>query len=234
MKTINWKEISTKLSKPIKMSWRIANPPKGGKWDTSKHYQAIPYIDARDVMNRLDKVVGIQSWSDSYKLIDEKTIQCRLTIHNISKSDVGDISTFSPMKGAYSDALKRAAVKFGIGRFLYETEKIFVKVNQYGEIQSKDKLDAQQKKMGIYRKVNVEKINKEKYIAEKEQTTSNHTQQAIESAANELILSIQNSKTIEELTALKDRVEKAIIIIPDQELALNIQEHYSEKLYKFS
>ena len=38
----------------------------------------------------------------------------------VRKSDVGTQSTFEGDKGMYSDALKRAAVQHGIGRYLYD------------------------------------------------------------------------------------------------------------------
>lgn len=94
---------------------------------------ALSYIDARSVMNRLDCVVGMEGWEDIYTVIDfaTKAVECRLTIHveggSVTKTDVGypndaedaDNASKEPLKAAYSDALKRAAVKFGIGRHLY-------------------------------------------------------------------------------------------------------------------
>jgi len=47
-------------------------------------------------------------------------VECTLTILGISHADVGTPSQSEELKGAYSDALKRAAVKFGIGSYLYE------------------------------------------------------------------------------------------------------------------
>ncbi len=84
------------------------------------------HIDARDVMNRLDAVVGIGGWSDSYQVLnDGKNVECTLTVLGVSKSDVGQTNEggfADPLKAAYSDALKRAAVKFGIARHLYGME----------------------------------------------------------------------------------------------------------------
>lgn len=83
------------------------------------------HIDARAVMNRLDTVVGVGGWSDAYTIINGKNVECTLTVFGVSKSDVGETNDggfADPMKSAYSDALKRAAVKFGIGRYLYDME----------------------------------------------------------------------------------------------------------------
>lgn len=81
------------------------------------------YIDARQVMDRLDAVVGMGGWSDSYRQVGD-AIECSLTVLGVTKVDVGypnnpDHPEDEALKSAFSDALKRAAVKFGIGRFLY-------------------------------------------------------------------------------------------------------------------
>jgi hypothetical protein len=87
------------------------------------------YVDARAVMDRLDQVAGPDNWKDDYFVHDDKTVTCHLSlrINNewITKSDVGVPSNTEPMKGAFSDALKRAAVKWGVGRYLYEYKDLF-------------------------------------------------------------------------------------------------------------
>ena len=88
---------------------------------------AIAYIDERAVMDRLVTVVGVHNWQDRYLLLPDNAVQCRLRvrIHGewVAKVDVGSPSDQPDggdrLKAAFSDALKRAAVKFGIGRYLY-------------------------------------------------------------------------------------------------------------------
>lgn len=88
---------------------------------------AMPYVDARLVMDRLDSVVGVMGWKDAYRILKDGCVVCKLSIQIgdkwISKSDVGSPSEQGDFgdrrKAAFSDALKRAAVKFGIGRYLY-------------------------------------------------------------------------------------------------------------------
>ena len=94
----------------------------------------IAFIDARSVMDRLDSAVGVANWGDSYRhvsikdkdyrgnVVEQEGVECTLTVFGVSKTDVGMPSQSDGLKGAYSDALKRAAVKFGIGRFLYGYE----------------------------------------------------------------------------------------------------------------
>jgi len=82
----------------------------------------LAYITARDVMQRLDEVFGVEGWSDSYEFIGGR-MMCNLTCNFggtlVSKADGADDSQIEGAKGGISDALKRAAVKFGIGRYLY-------------------------------------------------------------------------------------------------------------------
>lgn len=88
---------------------------------------AIAYLDARHVMDRLDHVVGGGNWQDEYKVLDDGSVVCTLAVRVdgewISKTDVGSLSAQPDagdrLKAAFSDALKRAGVKWGIGRYLY-------------------------------------------------------------------------------------------------------------------
>ncbi len=80
------------------------------------------YIDARAVMDRLDEVVGPENWSTEFVKVENEghAIECRLTVFGVTKADCGQADPEDePWKSAYSDAFKRAAVHFGIGRYLY-------------------------------------------------------------------------------------------------------------------
>ena len=88
---------------------------------------AVAFIDARAVMDRLDEVLGISGWQDDYTVLPSGAVICRLMLRIgnewITKSDAGGESDQKDagdrVKSAFSEALKRAAVKFGIGRFIY-------------------------------------------------------------------------------------------------------------------
>jgi hypothetical protein len=88
---------------------------------------AMAYIDARLIQDRLDEVVGVENWEDAYKILTDGSVMCRLRVKLgdrwITKCDVGSPSeqpdVGDRLKAAFSDALKRAAVKFGVGRYLY-------------------------------------------------------------------------------------------------------------------
>ena len=123
-----WKE----LAKPFEddeIEWRVQ---RCGKANNGVWALIVPYLQARAVMDRLDEVLGVPGWSDSYSAVQtaESGIACRLTIHqgdkpSITKEDAAECTNVSPVKGGYSDALKRAAVKFGMGRYLYTVDTVF-------------------------------------------------------------------------------------------------------------
>ena len=97
--------------------------------DNVKQKTGYDYVTARTVMNRLDEVLGPENWWDDYTPIEHGTI-CRLTIRLpdgqvLTKVDSGADSTTlkdagDADKGGFSDAFKRAAVKFGVFRYGYK------------------------------------------------------------------------------------------------------------------
>jgi hypothetical protein len=95
---------------------------------------AMAYIDARLIQDRLDDVLGAENWEDAFKLLPDGSVMCRLRLKLgdrwITKTDVGSPSeqpdSGDRLKAAVSDALKRAAVKFGIGRYLYRLPAAWV------------------------------------------------------------------------------------------------------------
>ena len=95
---------------------------------------AIPYVDARVVMDRLDDVLGIANWADQYEPLAGGNMKCTLSLRLegewISREDVGSESEQPDegdrCKAAVSDALKRTAVKFGVARYLYRQKPQWV------------------------------------------------------------------------------------------------------------
>ena len=112
------KKTAEQISYDLKMPWPT-NEVKSRQGPGGKQ---LSYIDARQVMHRLDKVVGPENWSDDYKSIDGKTC-CTLSLYIdgrwIAKSDGAGDTSIEGEKGGFSDSFKRAAVKWGIGRYLY-------------------------------------------------------------------------------------------------------------------
>ena len=94
---------------------------------------ALAYIDCRVIQDRLDDVLGVENWMDEYQLLPDGSVVCKLQLNIggnwITKMDVGSMSEQPDggdrLKAAFSDALKRAAVKFGIGRYLYRLPPVW-------------------------------------------------------------------------------------------------------------
>lgn len=150
-----------KLKEPFPpecVEWRIGKKTK----DKSKG-MALAYIDARAVMDRLDEVCGSLNWQCRYTCSDQSSITygpagknpkeyadkiiisetngktvCEIGISNgqewVWKADGAGDTDFEAEKGALSDSFKRAAVKWGIGRYLYEVESHWVAIDQWGNI----------------------------------------------------------------------------------------------------
>lgn len=81
----------------------------------------VAYIDARLVVERLNLVCP-HLWSDEYETVGQGLLLCRLTVDGITRRDVGEGSG----KALYSDALKRAAVKFGVGVSIYALPQVTI------------------------------------------------------------------------------------------------------------
>lgn len=96
----------------VQAVWPKDNPASG---------LIVSYIDARLAVERLNLLVP-HLWHDAYRPVGSGQMWCDLTVDGITRSDVGE----GQAKGLVSDALKRAAVKFGIGVSLYAIPKMIL------------------------------------------------------------------------------------------------------------
>ncbi len=116
---------------PDKVSWRV-----GSTTQDKKRGMALAYIDARDVMLRLDEVCGPQGWQNTYPHANGKTV-CAIGIKVgeewIWKSNGAGDTDHEAEKGALSDAFKRAAVLWGVGRYLYDIDSPWVEITPHGK-----------------------------------------------------------------------------------------------------
>lgn len=139
---------------PEDLEWRIGNTwPKGNPTQGNM----LVYVTARAIYDRLDEVVGPENWYVTYEpsVNDDKneSVQATLWINItgdsanpiwIGKSDVGTNSNQDPVKGGYSDSVKRAAsAGWGIGRYLYDFPFTVVSVDSNKKLKGKfDKIAA--------------------------------------------------------------------------------------------
>jgi len=123
------KEIDlTRLHDYIPMQWRVQSVS-----DRQPTATCIPYIDARQVMDLLDEHVGPQNWqSEFYNLNGAMFCKIGIFLNNqwIWKSDAGSEGNIEKEKSLASDCLKRAAVNWGIGRFLYTAPPMYINTNE--------------------------------------------------------------------------------------------------------
>ena len=105
---------------------------------------AYAYITPRAVMDRFDVIFG-SGWSFmnmQLDVIDNQRvgILCSLTIKGITRVGIGESAiirndngqiTNEPYKSAGSDAIKRAAMAFGVGRYLYSLPSLWLPINNY-------------------------------------------------------------------------------------------------------
>lgn len=118
---------------PDAISWRCGSMTK----DKTKA-RALAYLDARDVMRRLDAVVGPGNWQTRYPHVGAITV-CDIGIRIetgewVWKANGAGHTDIEAEKGALSDAFKRAAVLWGIGQYLYDLDSPWVRINEWKQI----------------------------------------------------------------------------------------------------
>jgi hypothetical protein len=124
---------------PQDIQWRIGQKSKDGK-----KAMVLPYVTNRAIMERLDQVVGVGNWYPEFRPVDaggEHGMICRLTIvintgddlgwRALTREDGASNTKIEPIKGGISDSMKRAAVQFGIGRYLYNLKESWVVLGDY-------------------------------------------------------------------------------------------------------
>lgn len=91
---------------------------------------ALAYLDARDVMDRFDMVCTPAFWQSEHFDAGNGKLGCRIGLYIngqwVWKSDGAGDTDVEAEKGAFSSALKRAAVSWGVGRYLYDIGNVWV------------------------------------------------------------------------------------------------------------
>ncbi len=103
---------------------------------------AAAYVTNRAIMDRLDQVCGPANWKNEYKAGPDGGVLCGIAIRVprsdgagdewIAKWDGAENTDIEPVKGGLSSSMRRAAVQWGIGRYLYNLPGQWVPVDERG------------------------------------------------------------------------------------------------------
>ncbi|MCP4243189.1 MAG: hypothetical protein GY772_21755 [bacterium] len=125
---IDWAALAAPFP-PADIEWR-----QQGKVSGRGSAMLLPYITSRAVMARLDDVLTPAGWYDAYTAGPQGGVVCTLTVRVgdgwVSKQDGAENTDIDGVKGGISSALKRAAVKWGIGRYLYALPQFWAEWKQ--------------------------------------------------------------------------------------------------------
>jgi hypothetical protein len=119
----------SKLSKPFaanEIEWRAQRSGFSGNGDP--WCMVLAYVTNRAVMNRLDEVFGPLNWQNDFKIVSNGFL-CGIGAFDgekwVWKWDGAQETDIEATKGGLSGAMKRAAVQWNIGRYLYDLESTF-------------------------------------------------------------------------------------------------------------
>lgn len=121
---LTWETLLEKLAQPFPASsiyWRAGVVSRD-----KKRAQALPYAEPRVYEDRLNRVCpGL--WSVSFRPWGESRIICDLSVGELTRASTGEENEgFAPGTAAEAQAFKRACVKFGLGRYLYDIPIVWV------------------------------------------------------------------------------------------------------------
>lgn len=132
-------DIYTRLAEPFPPSdveWRLG---RCGQKDGKIWASCLAYIDNRAIMDRLDAVVGPGNWKNEVKEwgIGTPGVLCGISLKIdgewVTKWDGAEQPDTEPVKGGFSNAMKRAAVLWGIGRYLYDLDEGWATITPKGK-----------------------------------------------------------------------------------------------------
>lgn len=132
---------------PGDLEWRVQ---QGGLSNGKPWALIVCYINNRAIMDRLDETVGPENWANKFVPGPSGGVLCGIGIRLaegewIWKYDGAENTDLEPVKGGLSGSMKRAAVHWGIGRYLYGLEATFANIHDGGQLRGsfKDKEKSQ-------------------------------------------------------------------------------------------
>jgi len=132
------------LFDPDDIEWRFQS---SGTTNNNKPYaKVLAYVTNRAIMDRLDEVCGPENWANRFDKGPSGGIICGIAIKIgktgnysdwVEKWDGAENTDFEPIKGGLSNSMKRAAVQWGIGRYLYKLKENWATFNTNGKFKGK-------------------------------------------------------------------------------------------------
>lgn len=122
------------------LEWRLqqAGEKNGRIWAI-----CVPYVNNRAIQQRLDDVVGPENWRNEFAKGPEGGVLCGISLRVgdewVTKWDGAENTDIEGVKGGLSASMKRAAVQWGIGRYLYGLEETFAQVSRTGRLRGRTK-----------------------------------------------------------------------------------------------
>lgn len=129
----------TKLAAPFPpgdIEWRIG---RAGVKNDKVWATCLAYVTNRAIMERLDAVVGPANWRNEYRewTTGSPGVLCGISIRVgdewVTKWDGAEQTDIESVKGGLSNAMKRAAVQWGIGRYLYDLPEGKATISEKGQ-----------------------------------------------------------------------------------------------------
>ena len=138
-KGIDWEALAAPFPEED-FEWRLQ---QSGETDKKIWAICVPYITNRAIMERLDAVVTPAKWKNEFREGPHGGVLCGLSIlideEWVTKWDGADNTDIEAVKGGLSNAMKRAAVQWGMGRHLYELSESFAEIVNKGKYRGKTK-----------------------------------------------------------------------------------------------
>ena len=130
----DYEEQMLALQKPLqpdRVVWRVQQSgfsKQGKPWA-----MVLAYMDNRAVQERFDEVFGIAGWKNEFKTAPDGGTLCGISVKFgdewVTKWDGAENTQVEAVKGGLSGSMKRAAVQWGVGRYLYDLPTSFAQTS---------------------------------------------------------------------------------------------------------
>lgn len=129
---------------PSDIEWK----PGATTRDKSKGL-AMAYLTSRAVQQRFDDVCGPADWRNEFREGPGGGVLCGIAVRVdredgtaewVTKWDGADNSQVEAVKGGLSGSMKRAAVQWGVGRYLYDVPSPWVRLDDRGRFAETPKI----------------------------------------------------------------------------------------------